>query len=88
MDGFLLHPLGYCVGNAHQVMLCKGYNFWSGIAGSFASDWQNLTLPIMGALFLRHHNCHVKGCWRLGHPHPEHHWPSCRRHWDHELEKR
>jgi hypothetical protein len=26
------------------------------------------------------HNCHVKGCWRLGHPDPEHGWPGCKKH--------
>lgn len=29
---------------------------------------------------VRKHNCHVKGCWRLGHPDPDHGWPACRRH--------
>lgn len=41
------------------------YNFWSG----FGSDVGEVVL--IGALVgvIRHHNCHVKGCWRLGaHP--------------------
>lgn len=56
------------------------YNFWSG----FGSDIGEATIlvAIIGAA--RHHNCHVKGCLRLGRPvdgtpyvacpkhHPEH----------------
>jgi hypothetical protein len=38
------------------------YGFWSG----FGSDLGEVT--ILGAVVAtaRHHNCHVKGCWRLG----------------------
>lgn len=60
-----------------------GYQFWSGIAGSF------VTSGGVYALFLTHlkrHNCHVKGCWRFGHLHPEHGWPACRRHYDEDLD--
>lgn len=48
---YMLHPLE---GN--------GYQFWSGIG----SDLQEPTLIVGIALFLRHHNCHVHGCWRRG----------------------
>lgn len=38
------------------------YGFWSG-AGSDIGELAILT----GVLtMVRHHNCHVKGCWRLG----------------------
>jgi len=35
-----------------------GYQFWSGIAGCAG---------VLGVLwaYLRRHNCHVKGCWRI-----------------------
>ena len=49
---YLLHPL-----------TGRGYQFWSGIAGSFVvggSLWAGTFA------FWRHHNCHVKGCWRMG----------------------
>jgi hypothetical protein len=61
----LLHPLA---GN--------GYQFWSGI-GSDAGE-----AALLGGVvvLLRHRNCHVKGCWRLGHLDPEHGHPACRRH--------
>lgn len=29
---------------------------------------------------VRHHNCHTKGCWRLGHRHPDHGRPVCDHH--------
>jgi len=43
----------------------KWYNFWSG----FGSDLGELV--IIGSIIglYRHHNCAVKGCWRIGH-HP------------------
>ena len=52
------------------------YGFWSG----FGSDLGEVTL--LGAFIAayRHKNCHTKGCWRLGHPDPEHGFPACRKH--------
>jgi hypothetical protein len=52
------------------------YGFWSG----FGSDLGEVTL--IGAVLAgaRHRNCHFKGCWRLGHPDPEHGHPVCRGH--------
>ena len=59
-----------------------GYQFYSGVA----SDISEITL--LGGLVavLKHRNCHQKGCWRLGHNHPEHGFPTCRRHYRRELE--
>lgn len=37
------------------------YLFWSGFFG-------DVTIFAAAVLFLRHKNCHRKGCWRLGHP--------------------
>lgn len=50
----------------------KWYNFWSG----FGSD-----LGIFGAvvIYLRHQNCHKKGCPRLG-KHPYKHLKYCKKH--------
>ena len=52
------------------------YGFWSG----FGSDIGELA--ILGGLVtvVRHWNCCVPGCWRLGHPDPEHGHPACRHH--------
>jgi hypothetical protein len=53
----------------------EGYQWWSG----FGSD-----LAYFGAigLFLKHQNCHVKGCWRMKwHLHPQHGHPVCRKHY-------
>lgn len=81
MDGYLLHPLGVCVGNAHTVMLCRGYNFWSGIG----SDIGEITIAgaVLTSAFgaYRHFNCEEPGCWRPGHHHPEHGRPVCRLHY-------
>lgn len=64
---FLYHPIGYCVGNAVQVRDCRGYGFWSGVAGSF------LTSLLTGSglwtgLFLWwwHSRCDTPGCLRKG----------------------
>lgn len=47
-----------------------GYQFWSGIGGDIF-----LLAP---AAWAWHHNCHVKGCWRVGHVKDGR--PVCRRH--------
>lgn len=51
------------------------YGFWSG----FGSDIQEFF--VVGAIirWAVHHNCHVKGCWRLGR-HPFQHYKLCGRH--------
>lgn len=54
------------------------YDFWSGIGPVIFGQ-----LPILISLLLyfRHHNCHIKGCWRLGHPDPRGGgFPACKRH--------
>ena len=63
----LLHPLRG-----------DGYQFWSGIAGSFLTSLPGWT--VAGVLFWRHHNCGEHGCLRLGHAHPDHGRPVCRHH--------
>lgn len=49
------------------------YDFWSGIATQMS--------VVIGLLaFLKHKNCYHDGCWRLGHPDPEHGHPACKKH--------
>jgi hypothetical protein len=57
-----------------------GYNFWSGIGSGS---------PLLaGAIAWWHHvNCLEKGCWRKGHPDPEHGHPVCGRHQKRLLQK-
>lgn len=52
----------------------RGYQFWSGIGSGS---------PILAgfAVWAKHHNCHQSGCWRIGHHHPDHGLPVCRRHY-------
>lgn len=50
------------------------YAFWSG----FGSDLGEVTLIGGIGIYLRHHNCHTHGCWRLGHPRDG--VVQCRRH--------
>ena len=38
-----------------------GYNFWSGIG----SDFGEVTILIAVLAWWKHHNCQVKGCWRI-----------------------
>lgn len=53
--------------------------FWGGIG----SDVQEVA--VIGGVYamLRHHNCHVDGCLRLGHRDPTVEAPACRRHHSH-----
>lgn len=62
----------------HYFETGNGYQFWSG----FGSDLSEILAPVvvLGGLY-RHHNCHHPGCWKPGHRHPVHGWPSCRSHW-------
>jgi hypothetical protein len=39
-----------------------GYGFWSG----FGSIIVQPGIVVGIVLYLRHHNCHAKGCWRVG----------------------
>lgn len=52
------------------------YGFWSG----FGSDIVEFTLFGSAVAAWKHHQCHRKGCWRLGHLDPKHGFPACRRH--------
>ncbi|MHB8691766.1 MAG: hypothetical protein ACYDHH_11005 [Solirubrobacteraceae bacterium] len=44
-----------------DVLHGDGYNFWSGIG----SDFGEVTIIIAVLAWWRHHNCQVKGCWRI-----------------------
>lgn len=56
----------------------SGYQFWSGIGS-------DVFLATGIAAAARHLNCDKRGCWRLGHRHPDHGRPTCRRHYHHDL---
>lgn len=53
------------------------YGFWSGYGGQLTPNPYWLIAVVV---LVRHRNCHVKGCWRLGHADPKHGHPACRRH--------
>jgi hypothetical protein len=64
----LLHILGIDSSSSYW------YGFWSGFGG-------DLTIFAAVIVWLRHKNCHVKGCPRLGrHPVEGSTWTVCRRH--------
>lgn len=50
----------------------NGYAFWSGI-GSGSPVF------VLAIGWWHHHNCHLKGCWRPGHPDADGK-PICRKH--------
>jgi len=55
------------------------YDFWSG----FGADLGQIALVGAGVGLYRKHNCHVKGCWRIGKQPLEHDgatWMVCHRH--------
>lgn len=58
-----------------------GYQFWSGIG----SDFGEVTLIVGFIAWWHHRNCVEKGCWRKGHPDPEHGHPVCSRHSNYQL---
>lgn len=66
--GYFFHPL-------HGT----GYQFWSGIAGSFLTSIPGWLVAFF--LFIRARNCHVKGCKSFHTAvDPEHGWHACVRH--------
>jgi hypothetical protein len=83
LPAWFWHPLGYCTGTPSQVVACKGYNLWSGIAGSFLTSLPGWAVALL--VFMHQRNCHVKGCWRFSwHPHPDHGHPVCKPHHPHD----
>lgn len=52
------------------------YLAWSGVIPALAS------FTFIGGILvhIKQKNCHVKRCWRLGHPDPEHGFPACNKH--------
>lgn len=60
----------------------NGYQFWSSGPGPGLGQ-----VTLLGAVvaLVRHKNCEQKGCWRLGHVHPDHGRPVCRRHYHHDV---
>src|SRR5581483_189546 len=65
----LFHPLH---------MTSQSYAFWSGIAGSFVLGGG---IWVGSATLLRRHNCHVKGCMRIGRlPVAGTHYVVCNKH--------
>jgi hypothetical protein len=52
------------------------YGFWSG----FGSDLGEATIVVGVAAAWRHHNCHVKGCPRIGRPIPGTPYIACPKH--------
>lgn len=63
----------------HLIGLDSGsgpfYLFWSGFGGDFGE----VTLLTGVIVMLRTHNCHVKGCWRLG-KYSFEHYKLCKKH--------
>lgn len=71
MVHFLLHWLGLDNASGRQ------YLAWSGVIPTL----ERLTeLAVLGYFLWRHHNCHQKGCWRLGHKLPNSHLLACPKH--------
>jgi hypothetical protein len=70
--GILAVVVVYWIDSAHWFLRYTGadaesgtwYGFWSGFGGAIPD------FLIIGSIFTvyRHHNCHVKGCLRLGRP--------------------
>lgn len=70
--GFAIVVIIFWTDSAHWFLRYTGadaesgtwYGFWSGFGGAIPD------FLILGSIITvyRHHNCHVKGCWRLGKP--------------------
>ena len=67
----MLHAISHFFGIDTQSS--HMYDFWSGVATQ-----ATLILAAIGAY--RHHNCHRRGCLRLGHLDQKKHRVVCRKH--------
>lgn len=59
----------------------NGYQWWSGAGSDLGYATIAVVLITHAALWYRQHNCVEPGCRKLGHPHPNHGHPVCRRHY-------
>ena len=59
--------------------------FWLSTKGyAFTSSGLQLSIPVGIGIYLYHHNCHARGCWRLGkHPVEGTPYVACRKHHPH-----
>lgn len=61
----------------HPLPPGEGYNFWSGIAGSFITSTSTFGIFVTVA---HKHNCIERGCWRWGHYDKKSGLMKCRKH--------
>jgi NADH:ubiquinone oxidoreductase subunit 5 (subunit L)/multisubunit Na+/H+ antiporter MnhA subunit len=74
--GYVWHPLDTT--HHHGA----GYDFWSGVAGSFLTSLPGWIAALV--VYLHARNCHADGCWRIAwHPHGLHGHPVCKVHHPH-----
>lgn len=67
VPAFVYHPIGYCVGPPAQVRACRGYGFWSGIAGSFLTSLLTGSGMWTGMfMWWWHSRCDTPRCLRKG----------------------
>jgi hypothetical protein len=84
------HPLGQCAGTHAEVIRCKSYNWWSGIASDLGEVTLIGGLVIGSRKFKKQHECHVESpvnCKRFGRPVPGTGHIACRKHHPHAEEK-
>lgn len=75
MMHLIQHWLAYMTGSLNTPGTPPNYNFWSG----FGSDLGEVTLlGAVGGMYYKH-NCHSRGCWRVG-KHLVDGTPWCSRH--------
>jgi hypothetical protein len=57
--------------------------WWLSTKGyALTSSWFNVAWVAVALTYMRRHNCHQHGCWRLQwHAHPEHGHPVCKKHY-------
>lgn len=63
---WLQHWLAVHTGSVNTPGTPPNYNFFSGFGSDLSEITQAISLIALAAAFLRHQNCEVKGCWRLG----------------------
>jgi hypothetical protein len=60
----------------------KNYDLVSGVLPALITS---LGFSGLVVTMVKHINCEQPGCWRIGHRHPDHGRPVCRKHYHHDV---
>lgn len=76
----LQHWLAVHTGSLNTPGTPPNYNFFSGSGSDLGEFLDFASMSAVAIVFIRHHNCEVRRCWRLGRHRTAANHAVCRRH--------